>query len=77
MPRGRRRGVGRWTDAGGGTEIDKSNIRTAIAAACTAQGITCWDTYTTPWITAADTTDGTHPNAAGELKISTEVLSRL
>jgi hypothetical protein len=51
----------RWTDVGGGTEVDKGNIRTAIAAACTAQGITCWDTYTTPWIAATDTTDGLHP----------------
>lgn len=67
----------RWTDAGGGTPVDKSAFRTAIAAACTAQSITCWDTYTTPWITAADTTDGLHPNAAGHSKIGTEVLGRI
>lgn len=67
----------RWTDAGGGTPVDKSNIRTAIAAACTAQSITCWDTFTTPWIDAGDTSDGTHPTAAGHIKIATQVLARL
>lgn len=67
----------KWTDALGGTSVDKSNIRTAIAAACTAQSITCWDTYTTPWITAADTSDGTHPNASGKAKIVAQVLARL
>lgn len=67
----------RWTNTGGLTEIDKGNIRTAIAAACTAQSITCWDTYTTPWITAGDTSDGTHPILAGHQKICVEVLARL
>lgn len=67
----------KWTDVGGGTPDDKSNIRTAIAAACTAQGITCWDTFTTPWIEAADTVDGVHPNAAGYVKIATQVLALL
>jgi lysophospholipase L1-like esterase len=67
----------RWTDVGGGTVMDRSHIRAAIAAACTAQGITCWDTYTTPWIAAADTSDGTHPTAGGAVKIATEVLARL
>jgi lysophospholipase L1-like esterase len=66
-----------WMDGGGGTVSDKGNIRTAIAAACTAQGITCWDTFTTPWITVADTADGVHPTAAGHAKIATEVLARL
>ena len=67
----------RWTDETGETEVDKSAFRTAIAAACTAQSVTCWDTYTTPWITASDTADGLHPNAAGYAKIGAEVLARL
>lgn len=67
-----------WTDVGGGTEVDKSNIRTAIASACTAQGITCWDTYSTPWIDAADTSDGVHPTTTGgHAKIAAKVLERL
>ena len=67
----------RWTDVGGGTEVDKSNIRTAIAAACTSKGIACWDTYTTPWIVVGDTSDGIHPTIAGSIKITTEILARL
>lgn len=66
-----------WTDTTGATEVDMSNIRTAIAAACTAQDITCWDTYTTPWIAANETSDGTHPTAAGHAKIAIQVLARL
>jgi lysophospholipase L1-like esterase len=66
-----------WTDVGGGTEFVKGNIRTAIAAACTAQGVACWDRYTDPWITAADTSDGLHPTAAGQIKVATEILARL
>ena len=67
----------RWTDVGGGTEEPKTNIRAAIAAACTAQSVTCWDTYTTPWITAADTSDGLHPTAGGMTKIYNEVEARV
>lgn len=67
----------RWTDETGDTEVDKSYIRTPVAAACTAQSITCWDTYSTPWITAADTDNGLHPNDAGREKIATEILARL
>lgn len=67
----------RWTNSGGGTVVAKNNIRTAISAACTAQSIICWDTFTTPWITAADTRDGTHPNDFGIAKISAEIISRL
>jgi hypothetical protein len=67
----------KWTDSGGGTLVNKGNIRTAIATACASKGITCWDTYTTPWITAADTADGTHPTAAGHAKIATQVLALL
>jgi lysophospholipase L1-like esterase len=66
-----------WADATTGAEIDKSNIRTAIAAACTAQGITCWDTFTDPWIAQDETSDGVHPTAAGHAKIAAEVLARL
>ena len=67
----------RWTDTSGDTEVDKSYVRTPIAAACTAQGVTCWDTYSTPWITAAQTSDGLHPNDAGHAAIAAEVLTRL
>jgi lysophospholipase L1-like esterase len=66
-----------WTDVGGGTEQPKENIRHAIEAACTAQSITCWDTYHTPWIVVGDTSDGVHPTAGGHAKIATEVLARL
>jgi len=66
-----------WADATTGAEVDKSNIRTAIAAACTAQGITCWDTYSTPWIAQNETSDGVHPTAAGHAKIAAEVLALL
>ncbi len=67
----------RWTNNTGATPVDKANIRTAIAAACTAQGITCWDTLTTPWITAAQTADGLHPTNAGMDAIVTQVKARL
>jgi hypothetical protein len=67
----------RWTNTGGGTAVDKANIRTAIAAACTAQSITCWDTFTTPWITAAQTSDGLHPTAAGSAAIAAQIIARL
>lgn len=67
----------RWTDVGGGTEYDLSVVRARIAAACTAQGVDCWDTYTTPWIVVGDTSDGVHPTAAGGLKIATQILARL
>jgi lysophospholipase L1-like esterase len=67
----------RWTDVGGGTPVDKSNIRTAIAAACTAQSVTCWDTFTDPWITAGQTSDGVHPTAAGHAAILARVLALL
>ena len=67
----------RWANQTDGAEVDKSNIRTAIAAACTAQGITCWDTYTTSWILQTDTSDGLHPTAAGHAKIAAEVLALL
>jgi len=68
----------RWTDAGGGTPVDKSNIRAAIAAACLVKGVTCWDTFTDPWINAGDTLDGVHPNTAtGMQKVAAEVLARL
>lgn len=67
----------RWIDETGVTEVDKSNLRAAIAAACTAQSITCWDTYTDPWIAAADTADGLHPNEAGYALIAAEILAVL
>jgi len=67
----------RWTDNGGGTVVDKSNIRTAISASCTANGVTYWDTFTTPWIDAADTSDGLHPIEAGSVKINTKMVALL
>jgi hypothetical protein len=67
----------RWTDVGGGTEVAKGNVRAAIAAACVAQGVTCWDSYTTPWIVPSDTVEGLHPTADGAIKIYNEVLSRI
>lgn len=67
----------RWTDATGATPVDKSYMRTPIAAACAAQGVNCWDTYTTPWITAADTADGLHPNASGKVKLYNQIAQRL
>jgi lysophospholipase L1-like esterase len=67
----------RWTDNSGAEEVDKANIRAAIAAACTAQGVTCWDTYTVPWIDAADTEDGCHPTLAGRYKLANAVVAAL
>lgn len=67
----------RWTNNTIGPEVDKSNIRTAIAAACTAQSVDCWDTYSTPWVTQAQTLDGTHPNAAGSAAIAAAILALL
>jgi len=67
----------RWTNVGGETPVDKSNLRTTIAAACAAQGITCWNTVTDPWITAADTDDGLHPNTLGNNKILARMLGLL
>lgn len=66
----------RWA-ALGGAEINKAPLRTAIAAACTAQSITCWDTYSTPWIVNGDTSDGTHPTLAGGVKVWDEIASRI
>ena len=57
--------------------VDKSNIRTAVAAACTAQGATYWDSVSDAWIDPDDTSDGTHPTEAGHAKIAAEVVSRL
>lgn len=67
----------RWTAADGLTEVDKSNIRAAVAAACAAKGVTCWDSYTDPWILAVDTSDGVHPNALGQYKIYSRIKALL
>lgn len=67
----------RWTDSGGGTIVDKSNIRTAVAAACAGKGVTCWDTFTTPWILSTDTSDGLHTTTGGAVKIWNEISSRI
>jgi lysophospholipase L1-like esterase len=66
-----------WTNNTSGPEVAKGNIRTAIAAACAAKGVTCWDPYTTPWILQSDTQDGLHPTLAGHAKIAAQVLARL
>lgn len=66
----------RWESVNG-LMVDKSHIRAAISAACIKQGVTCWDTYTIPWINSTDTTDGLHPNPAGYAKITSEILKRL
>lgn len=67
----------RWTNNTTGPVVDKSNIRTAIAAACTAQSITCWDTFTTPWITQAQTSDGLHLATAGANAVRDAVIALL
>ncbi len=64
----------RWTNNTTGPEVALGNIRTAVASACQAAGITCWDTYTDPWITQAQTLDGTHPTDAGHVAICNRVL---
>lgn len=66
-----------WLNNTNGAEINKSNIRSAISAACASQGITCWDTFTTPWVAQNQTADGIHPNATGHAAIVTQVLSRI
>jgi lysophospholipase L1-like esterase len=67
----------KWTDNTGVTALNETNIRAAIALACTNKDIPCWDTFTIPWINAADTSDGTHPTAAGHAKIAAQVWARL
>lgn len=67
----------RWTNTGGGTVVDKSVQRAAIVAGCATAGITCWDTFTDPWITATDTTDGLHPNTSGNRKYTDRALALL
>jgi lysophospholipase L1-like esterase len=49
---------------------------TRIQTACANAGVTYWDTE--GWIDAAtETSDGTHPTAAGHVKIAAQVLARL
>jgi len=67
----------RWTDTGGGTPVDKSNIRNAISTACASQNVICWDTFSDPWIDASDTVDGLHPDDAGHQKISDRIVALL
>jgi hypothetical protein len=68
----------RWTDVGGGTPVDKSNIRAAILAACTAKGVACWDMFTDPVLTAADTEDGIHPSyPVGSGKVAAKAVTLL
>jgi hypothetical protein len=62
---------------GGGTPYDISTIRAAIAAACTAQSITCWDTFTDPWIAFIDTSDGWHLPVGGHAKVEAEIMAIL
>jgi hypothetical protein len=67
----------KWTDNTGSTPVVLTNVRAAIAAACAALGITRWDSFSTPWITASQTADGTHPTTAGQAAIVAQVLARL
>lgn len=67
----------RWSNTGTADTPPKDNIRTAIAEVCTELGIECWDTYTVPWITYSDTSDGTHPNNTGAAKIKAKVAELL
>lgn len=67
----------RWTDNTGAVEVPKNNIRGAIAAGCLAQDVSCWDTYTDPWISADQTSDGLHPLAIGHRSIATRALELL
>ena len=61
-----------------GAELSaKDNVRAAVAAGCAAQGVTYWDTMTTPWILPTDTADGWHPTLSGHRKIAGEVVARL
>jgi lysophospholipase L1-like esterase len=60
------------------TSGDKALVRAAIAAACAAKSVTCWDTVTDAWIDpATDTSDGLHPTAAGYVKIRDRILARI
>jgi hypothetical protein len=65
----------RWTDNTGAVPVDKANIRAAIAAGCAAQGITCVDTFSTPWFAANQTLDGTHPATAGHSAYATQLAA--
>ncbi len=67
-----------WDDNTSGPEKPKGNIRTAIAAACAnADNVTCWDTYTDPWLAQDKTTDGVHPNPDGMRSIANRILALL
>jgi len=58
------------------SDADRVDKNVELALACTDTGITYWDTD--GWITpATDTTDGTHPTAAGHAKIAAEILALL
>jgi hypothetical protein len=68
----------RWTNNTTGPEVDKSNIRAAIVAACAAKSITCLDPYTSPWLLQSDmNADGLHPSAGGQAKIGAAVKTAL
>lgn len=56
---------------------DKSILRPAIAAECAVKGVTCWDTFTDPWVTQAQLPDNLHPNASGHAAIAARVLALL
>lgn len=65
----------RWTDVGGGTEVDKSNLRTAISQAGATLGITVLNPYTDFSMTVSDTSDGTHFTAAGAIKYGSTFIT--
>ncbi len=62
---------------GGNRDVNNPRIAAAVAAAQAAGvNVTLWNTD--GWIDpAADTSDGLHPNAAGQVKIGQQILSRL
>jgi hypothetical protein len=55
----------------------RPNTVAAIAAACTAQGVTNMDTRSTPWILGNDTSDGWHPTTSGHHKAAVQIEALL
>jgi lysophospholipase L1-like esterase len=65
-----------WTDNTGTTEVDRSDNRAKVSAACAAVGgITVIDPYTVKWYEGTDTQDGIHPIATGVRKMLNKMLA--
>jgi lysophospholipase L1-like esterase len=60
----------------GGAETDKGNVRTAVIAACAAEGVTYYNPYADAVYTSTNTGDGIHPNNSGVRKAVTWVLGK-